>query len=145
MSWLLLLQGDPVEPGSLTGEAKGAEMQLLEAFGVRGGVGLPGTGLCWKVLAAPPLGDMLGTSVLMRAGKMPGLVPPSPTLCPEGPLGRMAGLMGPSPACWDVIGKFWWPGPAREFWMLAGIMLLCLMLFVIPPNPGPGPLPMLCG
>ena len=38
MSWLLLLQGDPVEPGSLTGEAKGAEMQLLEAFGVRGGV-----------------------------------------------------------------------------------------------------------
>ena len=88
MSWLLLLQGDPVEPGSLTGEAKGAEMQLLEALGVRGGVGLPGTGLCWKLEMAvpppppppPPRGDMLGTSVLIRAGKMPGLELPSPTL-----------------------------------------------------------------
>ena len=80
MSWLLLLQGDPVEPGSLTGEAKGAEMQLLEAFGVRGGVGLPGTGLCWKLEPVPALGDMLGTSVLMRAGKMPGLDPARPRL-----------------------------------------------------------------
>ena len=44
-----------MEPGSLTGEANGAEMQLLEAFGVRGGVGLPGTGLCWKLeMAVPP-------------------------------------------------------------------------------------------
>ena len=139
-----------MEPGSLTGEAKGAEMQLLEAFGVRGGVGLPGTGLCWKVLAAPPLGDMLGTSVLMRAGKMPGpeAAPAIPTMDWLGPLGRMAGLMEPRPPCWDVMGKFWWLA-AMEFCMfcmlLAGIMLLCLMLEGIPANPGPGPLPMLWG
>ena len=84
MSWL----GDPVEEA---GEAKGAEMQWLGALGGRGGVGLPGTGECWKLemTAGPPpgvgwgpRGDMLGISVLMRLspgwpeGKMPGLEPP---------------------------------------------------------------------
>jgi len=45
--WLL------AEPLSLEGEANGAEMQLPGPFGVRGGVGLPGTGECWK-LDIPP-------------------------------------------------------------------------------------------
>ena len=87
----------------------------------------------------------MGTSVLMRAGKMPGLEPPMAWL---GPLGRMAGLMLPSPPCWELRGKFWWwLVAAREGCMpcrlLAGIMLLCLMLEGRPANPGPGPLPML--
>lgn len=118
ISWLVLLLGDPPEPGSLTGEAKGAEIQLVGALGVRGGVGLPGTGECWKlpappcpppVLPPPPLGDMLGTSVLMRPGNMPGLEPPMLTmlgllLLPwYWPLGLMAGFIpgpGPMPP-WD--------------------------------------------
>ena len=55
---------DP-EPASLEGEAKGAEMQLPGPLGVRGGVGLPGTGLCWKLDSPPPpRGDTDGTSVL---------------------------------------------------------------------------------
>ena len=90
MSWLVEV-GLLVEPWSLEGEAKGAEIQLPGPFGVRGGVGLPGTGECWKLemTAGPPpgvgwgpRGDMLGISVLMRLspgwpeGKMPGLEPP---------------------------------------------------------------------
>ena len=91
----------------------------------------------------------MGTSVLMRAGNMPGLevARPGPTMDWLGPLGRMAGVMEASPPCWDVMGKFWWLAAAMEFCMfcmlVAGIMLLCLMLEGIPANPGPGPLPML--
>ena len=41
----------------------------------------------------------MGSSVLMRAGKMPGLeaAPAIPTMDWLGPLGRMAGLMEPRP------------------------------------------------
>ena len=135
-------------------------MQLLEAFGVRGGVGLPGTGLCWKLeMADPPppppppgppapaRGDMLGSSVLMRAGKMPGLeaAPAIPAMDWLGPPGRMAGLMEPSPPCWELRGKFWWLVAMELMFcmVLAGIMLLCLMAEGIPAKPGPGPLAML--
>ena len=84
-----MLPGEPPDPGSLTGEAKGAEMQFVGALGVRGGVGLPGTGECWKLPppallppAPPPRGNMLGTSVLMRPGNIPGLEPPMLTMPP---------------------------------------------------------------
>ena len=65
-----------VEPWSLEGEAKGAEIQLPGPFGVRGGVGLPGTGECWKVEMAVPRGETLATSAFTPRtglGKEPGL------------------------------------------------------------------------
>ena len=62
-------------------------MQLpLGPFGVKGGVGLPGTGECWKlemppelggplptVFGPPPRGDIEGNSVLLFI--LPGLEP----------------------------------------------------------------------
>ena len=74
---------------------------------MRGGVGLPGTGECWKlemtwapdwVWPPGPRGDMLGTSVLIclcpgpELGNMPGLEPPMLTMpgpgnCDPGPPG----------------------------------------------------------
>lgn len=106
--------GDPVEE---EGEANGAEIQWEGALGVSGGVGLPGTGECWKLeMTAPvppgpdgvtwppgPRGDMLGISVLIclcplspgpELGNMPGLEPgmltrPGPGNVPPGP-----------PVCW---------------------------------------------
>jgi len=77
VSWLLLLLWLLAEPLSLDGEAKGAEIQLPGPFGVSGGVGLPGTGECWKLdIPPPPLGETVGTSVftpLAGLGKEPGL------------------------------------------------------------------------
>ena len=162
MSWLLL-QGLPPEPRSLTGEAKGAEIQFWGPFGVRGGVGFPGTGLCWKldIPAPPPRGDTVGTSVFTRPGKMPlgpppippippplgGKGPPGPALeCPEpgGPLGRSPGFIGPicPPLC-ELTGKFWLP--MEDMGMLPGTMLPCRMPGGMPLKPGPGPPPMLWG
>ena len=50
----MLLLGEP-EPVSLTGDANGAEIQLVGPLGVRGGVGLPGTGECWKLDMLAPV------------------------------------------------------------------------------------------
>ena len=72
-------------------------------LGVRGGVGFPGTGECWKlempwvpdwVWLPGPRGDMLATSVFIclgpELGNRPGLEPPMLTMpgpgnCAPGP------------------------------------------------------------
>ena len=100
---------DP-EPESLEGDAKGAEMHP-GPLGVSGGVGLPGTGLCWKLDMFAPRGDTEGTSVLTVVPR-PGNSPGPQCMAPLGGKGP-GGPLGLSPGDMEDMGT--WPPPWGKF------------------------------